>query len=193
MRRRHTDETTVRIGTIVDISGSMSGAMEDMASMSWIISNAVHQIEGDAATIYFGTSTFPTLRPGEAQREVQVYDAPDGHEEFREASQGIDGAMDLTYGDGARIAIVVSDGQYKHDEAPAVEPWIRDLTAAGVAVIWANYGYPNDALKALAKKYEMFHWLPMQEMVDRKQGNALEIAAATVGRVAVDLLRKWQG
>lgn len=134
--RKHTDDPTLRLGVMVDISGSMGSAMESMGQTAWILSEAGRRIQAKTAMVYFGSGVFPTLRVGQRLNEVSIYTAPDGTEKFGEAWEALDGELGLTFGDGVRMLVVVSDGQYT---APQRQNTIKALTEcrqSGVAVLW---------------------------------------------------------
>lgn len=145
VQRKHVDDPNLTIGVMVDISGSMSAAMEPMASAAWILSDANKRVEATSAMVYYGNSVFPTLRPGQTLREVQVYNAADGTEEAETAFQALDGALDLINGKGARLVVIVSDGQYRGDMRPKVTQWLSKFEKAGVGVLWLAYGYADEA------------------------------------------------
>jgi len=137
--RKQTDEPTLNVGVLVDISGSMGSAMEPMAVTAYVLSEAVRRVQGRAAMVYYGNDVFPTLRAGEHLSEVKVYSAPDGTEKFDKAFQAVDGALNLLYGDGARLLIVVSDGHYTPDESRKAQRWMRRCAEQGVAVVWLPF------------------------------------------------------
>ena len=137
--RKHTDEPTLRVGVLVDISGSMGSAMEPMATTAYILSEAATKVQGKAAMVYYGNDVFPTLRAGERMTEVKVYTAPDGTEKFDKAFQAIDGALDLLHGQGARLLVVVSDGYYTGHESERAKRWMRRCAEQGVAVVWLPF------------------------------------------------------
>lgn len=149
--RKNTDDPTLKVGVMVDISGSMGGAMEPMASTAWVLSEAVRRIQGRAAMVYYGESVFATLKPGQHLTDVAVYTAPDGTEKFNEAASALNGAMNLTGGSGARLMVVVSDGIYTDNETPKAKEWVKRMTDNGVGVVWltesANYGYYGTGAK----------------------------------------------
>lgn len=137
--RKHTDEPTLNVGVLVDISGSMGSAMLPMATTAYVLSEATARVQGRAAMVYYGNDVFHTLRPGERMNEVKVYTAPDGTEKFDEAFRALDGALDLLYGDGARLLVVVSDGHYTAHETHAAQRWVRRCAEEGVAVVWLPF------------------------------------------------------
>jgi hypothetical protein len=145
--RKHTDDPELRVGVMVDISGSMSRAMEPMATTAWVMSEAVRRINGKTAMVYYGNDVFPTLKPGQHLKEVNVYSANDGTEKFNEAFKALDGSMSLLQGGGARLLVVVSDGEYTSEQRPHAEAWMKACHRAGVAVLWVTYSPYNDQPK----------------------------------------------
>ena len=108
-KRRHTDDPTLTIGVMVDISGSMGDAMEPMAVTAWAMSEAARRVQAKCAMVYYGQDVFPTLKPGQHLDQVTVYTAPDGTEKFDRAFQALDGGLSLLHGTGARLLVVVSE------------------------------------------------------------------------------------
>ena len=148
--RRHTDDPTLNIGVMVDISGSMGDAMQPMAVTAWAMSEAARRVQARAAMVYFGQDVFPTLKPGQHLDQVNVYTAPDGTEKFDKAFKALDGTLNLLHGTGARLLVVVSDGCYTPIETEKAKAWLRECDKNGVAVLWlpfsATYqlGYSRD-------------------------------------------------
>jgi hypothetical protein len=134
-KRRHIQDPTLDVGIMVDISGSMSAAMEPMAVTAWVFSEAVRRIEGRAAMVYYGGDVFPVLKAGQHLDKVRVYSAPDGTEEFDDAFQALDGELNLLHGSGARLLVIVSDCQYRKDQTPLLRKWLTRCSEAGVGVI----------------------------------------------------------
>lgn len=134
--RKHVDDPTLTIGVMVDISGSMSEAMEPMAVTAWVMSEAVRRVQGRAAMVYFGEGVFPTLKPGQHLDKVTVYTAPDGTEKFNKAWKALDGSLRLLKGSGARMLVVVSDGCYTGTEQMAARAALAACERDGVAVLW---------------------------------------------------------
>ena len=143
--RKQTDEPTLNVGVMVDISGSMGSAMEPMATTAWVMSEAVNRIQGNCAMVYYGNDVFPTLRVGQRLPEVNVYTAMDGTEKFTKAFKALDGELNLIHGQGARLLVIVSDGQYTSDETKSAKEIIRKCESAGVAVLWLPFDYGSGA------------------------------------------------
>lgn len=134
--RKHTDDPTLNIGMMVDISGSMSEAMQPMAVSAWVMSEAARRVQARAAMIYYGEGVFPTLKPGQHLDNVKVYTAPDGTERFDRAFKALNGSLNLLHGSGARLLVVASDGNYTHSETNAAQAWMQACDRAGVAILW---------------------------------------------------------
>lgn len=137
--RRHTDDPTLTVGVMVDISGSMGSAMQPMATTAWVMSEAVRRVQGRCAMVYYGSDVFPTLKAGQHLSDVNVYSAPDGTEKFDKAFRALDGALNLLNGSGARLLVVVSDGQYTYEERDHAKRWVRRCNEAGVAILWLPF------------------------------------------------------
>jgi hypothetical protein len=134
--RKHNDDPTLSIGVMVDISASMSSAMNPMASIAWILSEAGHRVQAKTAMVYYGEGVFPTLKVGQRLSEVSVYSAPDGTEEFGTAYSALDGTLNLVAGEGVRMLVIVSDGHYRPDQDKIVEQALKECQRNGVAVLW---------------------------------------------------------
>jgi hypothetical protein len=138
-KRKHTDDPTLNVGVMVDISASMRRAMEPMAITAWVMSEAVHRVQGKCAMVYYGNDVFPTLKPGQRLNDVKVYSATDSTEKFSKAFKALDGGMNLLHGDGARLLVVVSDGYYAGEERAYAKQWLQQCDRNGVAVVWLTF------------------------------------------------------
>ena len=134
--RKHTDDPTLRLGVMVDISGSMGMAMNAMGTTAWVLSEAGRRIQAETAMIYYGSGIFPTLKRGQRLSEVTIYTAPDGTEMFAEAFEALDGELSQTFGDGVRILVIVSDGNYTPAQTERAKQILRECKQNGVAVLW---------------------------------------------------------
>jgi hypothetical protein len=147
--RKTTDEPTLKVGVMVDISGSMNSAMQPMATTAWVMSEATRRVQGKCAMVYYGDDVFPTLKAGQHLTDVTVYTAPDGTEKFDKAFKAIDGELNLLNGDGARLLVVVSDGVYTYDESQKARSWVSQCESNGVAVVWIPFDNGSNARSLL--------------------------------------------
>jgi hypothetical protein len=149
--RKNIENPTLTVGVLVDISGSMRMAMEPMAISAWVMSEATNRVQGKSAMVYYGSGVFPTLKPGQRLREVNIYSAPDNTENFEDAFSAIDGSLNLLYGTGARLLVIVSDGQYKSRQIEAAKKAIADCKRNGVGVLWLNFSSHDYYIKQLVQ------------------------------------------
>ena len=140
-KRKHTDDPTLSIGVMVDISGSMSSAMESMATTAWVLSEAGRRVQARTAMVYFGQDVFSTLKVGQKLEKVSVWTAPDGTEVFGRAFDALDGHLDLVYGEGVKLLVIVSDGHYTGTETQNAKNAIKMCADNGVAVLWLAPSY----------------------------------------------------
>ena len=181
--RKHTDDPTLNVGVMVDISGSMADAMQPMAVTAWAMSEAVRRVQGKCAMVYYGSGVFPTLKPGQHLPEVNVYTAPDGTEKFDRAFKALDGSLNLLNGTGARLLVVVSDGCYTPEETEKAKKWIQECEKHGVAVLWIPFahsyqlGYVREIVRGTSVAL-------LQDVTDPAD------AALQIGKAAADALTK---
>jgi hypothetical protein len=178
---KRVEEPKLTVGVLVDISGSMKPAMEAMATTAYVLSEAIRRIQGKTAMVYFGNTSFATLRPGEHLRDVKVYTAADGSHDFDHAFQAIDGGLNLLRGHGARLLVVCSDGHYGLDETARAEKWMSRCKQAGVAVLWVNFSEYPDRAKPLVDLADGEYVYPHNGVTD---------AAYMIGKTAAETLTR---
>lgn len=189
VQHKHVDDPNLTLGVMVDISGSMSGAMEPMSATAWIMSEALHRIQGTGAMVYYGDSVFPTLEPGEHLDQVRVYSASDGSEDFDRGFKALDGKLNLLHGRGARMLVVVSDGQYGAEgQSDAVVKWLQRCRKMGVAVLWIGYGHTQSGYWGNTRGAEFFCEETGASLV--KPTGVLTDDALMIGRAAEQALTK---
>lgn len=187
VKRKHTIDPNLTVGIMVDVSGSMSSAMKPMASIAWIMSEAVRRIQGRAAMVYYGNQVIPALYPGEHLEKVRVRSANDSTERFDLAFRSLDGALNLTHATGARLLVIVSDGHYTETEVAAAKLHMKTCAEKGVAVLWIGIegGYGEDpAQKYIAKYPNAQHRFVTEDLSQyaRIIGNAAEAALNKAGQ-----------
>lgn len=187
-QRFHTEDPNLTVGVLVDISGSMSSAMQPMASAAWILSEATRRVQGKCAMIYYGNDVFPTLKPGQHLDKVNVYSAPDGTEQFNKAFMALDGALHLTSTTGARLLVIVSDLYYGGNEGEKTRYWMKRCREAGVAVIVVPFEYADHA-KGVVKSVKTNGI----EVLSVDQTKDVVGAAKAIGAAAVRQLENVSG
>lgn len=178
--RKHTEDPNLTVGVLVDISGSMNSAMQPMATTAWVMSEAVRRVQGRTAMVYFGEDIFPTLKAGQHLTNVDVYTAYDGTEKFDKAFKALDGALNLINGSGARLLVVVSDGNYTDKETKAARRRISQCEQAGVAVLWLPFDSGGSAKRLLRESSVQ----PLTGVLDPAE------AATEIGKAAASALTR---
>lgn len=138
-KRAQTIHTQMRVGIGCDISGSMSAAQEPLAVARWVLADALHQVNGEVATVLFGNTAHGVQAPRERQRDIEVFQANGSSEDYIGGFSMLDSALDLIDGDGARLLVMITDQHFvRQDAAEYAEVTMDMCRKAGVAVIWLS-------------------------------------------------------
>ena len=79
--------------------------------------------------------------------QVKVFTASDGTEKFTKAFKALDGTLGLLYGNGARLLVIVSDGEYTPEETKSCMEIVKKCEIAGVAILWLPFDNGHTANK----------------------------------------------
>jgi hypothetical protein len=138
-----TTRTTVpapplRVGVACDVSGSMRAFAEPVASTAWVLAHAAKAalVPVTTATVIFGRHVRVLTRPGQYPPMVTEFACDDGTERPDVAIEALDGALDLTRPDAARLLVVISDGRFRVGPRRVAQTQLDRLVAAGCAVLW---------------------------------------------------------
>ncbi|MUN35366.1 VWA domain-containing protein [Actinomadura litoris] len=135
--RRRVPTPPLRIGIACDVSGSMRALAAPVASAAWIVARAAGYIpDARWATVIFGTHVRPIVHPGRIPSVVTEFAARDSREDFVQAVDALDSALELTRAGAARLLVIVSDGIFKDDQPKEGQKRLDRLNAAGCAVVW---------------------------------------------------------
>lgn len=138
-RRARAIHTPLSVGIMCDVSGSMSGAQEPLAVARWVLADALHQVQGSVATVLFGAQAHPIQAPHERQKDVEIYYAGDGWENYVDGFSLIDSALNLIDGEGARLLAIITDGHFNDQKAVEYAEITMDMCRrSGVAVVWVD-------------------------------------------------------
>lgn len=143
-RYQETEEPPISVGVMCDVSGSMGRVQASIGTAVYVISEAAYRLDkASAAAVYFGEKVYPGLAKGERLRQVNTWLAHDGHENFDHGFRALDGELTLLNGEGARLLVVVSDGQYgamvpgtAKTQRSAAQEWLNSCVKNRVGVVW---------------------------------------------------------
>ena len=175
-RRVKVDSTPLTIGFAVDISGSMSSAMQPLASTQWVVSTAGAHIDAKVASVHFGNKVHGVTPAGVREKDVRIFYPGDGSEAFKAAALAIDKELNLLDGHGARLLFVASDGYFVNGRDESYAKTFMPLAKRkGVAVIFLNF---------------TGHCTPYGAKVVDCRGKSPVEVAALVGKAAVKELNR---
>jgi hypothetical protein len=141
IQRAKTIHTQMRVGIACDISGSMRVAEEPLAVARWVLADALHQINGEVATVLFGNEAHGVQAPRERLTDIEAFDHNGGSEDYIGGFSMLDAALNLIDGDGARLLVIITDGHFVRSDAVEYAEVTMDMCKrAGVAVIWLSMG-----------------------------------------------------
>lgn len=139
-RRKRVDSTPLTIGFMGDVSGSMGMAMEPLASSQWVLGTAGAHVDAKVASVLFGERIHGITPAGVREKDVRIFAASDGTEEFKAAALAIDKELNLLDGSGARLLFIASDGVFVAGKDKAYATTFMALAKRkGVAVIFLDF------------------------------------------------------
>lgn len=174
-KRRSVDFPKLTCGVLIDTSGSMSYACDEISSSLWVIANAVHDNGGKVTGVLFGDTAEVVLPPEKAPRFVIQIQPSGGTEHVPEGIEMLGKLLQWEREEGPRLLVIVSDGYWYDagDSQAAIEQAQRN----GITVIHAGVGHIPEEHGA-------------DETVVIGQGKPMDLANV-IGRVAVQELRAW--
>ncbi len=139
-----TKRTTVptpplRLGIACDVSSSMKAFAGPVASAAWILAHAAQhtRVPATTATVIFGRYVRPITHPGSPPHVVTEFAANDGVESIGKAIGALDGALNLSRADAARLLVIVTDTYIvDHGYRRSAQKNLARLRATGCAVLW---------------------------------------------------------
>ena len=140
-KRKRVDQPKLRVGIIVDVSGSMSAVVPTVSSTMWAVANAVHDVGGQAAGYSFGDSWNVVVEASKPPRQVSSFGEGGGTMNPGYAIQQAE--RDLAFDQaGPRILVILSDGQWCGTrEGDLADSELERLMASGVVVLAVNVGF----------------------------------------------------
>lgn len=137
-RRRSVGQPRLRVGLSWDVSRSRSVLHGEIADAAWLLSTALARVEGEFAAVAWNSAAFPVVARGTVPREVVEPRCEGGSSGCPQSLRALDGALDLSHPEGARVVVVATDARIGHRRF--VEAEIGALAASGVGVLWLTDG-----------------------------------------------------
>lgn len=137
----------VRVGVLTDVSGSMNAYEIPSATINYIVGNAVTSMGGHYSNIAFGEEAYGIVRNGHKVRDLISVRADESTENIKNSLLALDREIDLIDGDGIKILILLSDGQFVDDsQRQWADKMFPALATKGVVLLHIDldrYGGPS--------------------------------------------------
>ncbi|MGB3676058.1 MAG: vWA domain-containing protein [Candidatus Nanopelagicales bacterium] len=122
---------------VIDTSLTMSLWASHAAPLGWAIASGVHQLGGTCAVWGFGGEAFQVLKAGTAPKLVPtVADSGSGSDGCGDALDQAAAETGLFHRDGARVAVVLTDGKLPRQDWESIAMAVDRLHRVGVTVLW---------------------------------------------------------
>ncbi len=139
-RRKVAEKPPLHVGVVVDVSGSMDRWLPAAGTVIWSLAEAAAELGGTAAATGFGGTVTALLGPRARANRVPVVPGGSSSTGCAEAMSAVTAGADLTTAFGARVLVVLTDGELPSHEASAIEDRVRYLRRNDVHVVWALTG-----------------------------------------------------
>ncbi|MFI7122664.1 hypothetical protein [Amycolatopsis sp. NPDC049868] len=129
----------LRLGIACDVTESMKPYLVPVASAAWILAHAAHHTDVPAttATVTFGAGLVtPITHPGATPARITRFGASSGGHVIGNAIEALDGALDLSRPNAARLLVIISDGIFEKATRKPGQGLLDRLRATGCAVLW---------------------------------------------------------
>ncbi|WP_072816047.1 hypothetical protein [Rhodococcus zopfii] len=144
-RRKVAEKPPLHVGVVVDVSGSMDRWLPVAGTVIWSLAAAAAELGGTAAATGFGGTVTALLGPRTRPNRVPVVPGGSSSTGCAEAMSAVTAGADLTTAFGARVLVVLTDGELPSHEASAINDRVRYLRRHDVHVVWALTGDRENA------------------------------------------------
>ncbi|MGC4808737.1 VWA domain-containing protein [Micromonospora sp. DT233] len=135
--RRRAPQPPIHVGIVADVSPSVSAFARPIASAAWITAQATAWAGGTSATVTFGRYVTAVTRPGQPPEKVRLFAKEEDTQGFPLAVDSLDAALDLADPrGGARLLVIVSDGEFTATEIAEGRARLDRLVRAGCGMLW---------------------------------------------------------
>lgn len=190
-KRTHVDEPKIRVGVMLDVSGSMSAQAAIAGSLAYALGNAVERNDGEFGMVLFGREILGVIKPGQKIDRAPRISAHCGWENFAPALYALDETLDLVDGDGLRVLVLLSDGVFVHnDQEKAADALIPLLASKGVIVVHVDID--GNLVMGHHDHYNPSHFNPFPPVVVSREMDPVE-ASNLIGQHIIESVKKFKG
>ncbi|BCL14690.1 hypothetical protein GCM10017556_24290 [Micromonospora sagamiensis] len=135
--RRRVPQPPIHVGIVADVSPSVAAFARPIASAAWITAQATAWAGGTSATVTFGQYVTAVTRPGQPPEKVRLFGRENNTQGFPLAVDALDAALSLADPrGGARLLVVVSDGEFTPAEITDGQKRLDRLVRSGCGLLW---------------------------------------------------------
>lgn len=161
---RYTEEPPLIVGVMTDVSSSMTAFAPFATAFSWATTHAVRGV-GKAVSVAYNKKITVLNAPGEHPEKPYPLEPSGGGEDWKAAFAIVDGALNLTTGQGARLLFVFSDGEYAPAQARAAQADVQRMERGGAKVIWFGPERAGNAvLQGILGRRGQSRFIPIREV-----------------------------
>jgi hypothetical protein len=136
----------LKIGYVMDCSGSMTAEASAIGVAGWMVSYAGTLVPKTKTALltYCNSEVRPVIYPGRVPDKVPEITATGGNECVGDAIEAVDAVLGLSRKGAARLLVMVTDSQVTQDgQAPKAAKQIKRLLATGCKVLWITNTSPD--------------------------------------------------
>lgn len=190
-KRTHVEEPKIRVGVLLDVSGSMNAQAAIAGSLAYAMGNAVERVGGEFGMALFGTDVLGLIKPGQKLDVAPEIQASCGWEYFSKAFYALDSEMELVDGEGLRVLVLLSDGVFvQSSEEAAADAILPMLAAKGVVIIHVDID--GDVISGRYEMYNPRHYNPYQPVTISRKMDTVK-AVNVIGEHLLDSIKKYKG
>jgi hypothetical protein len=143
--RRHVPTPPLKVGIVQDVSGSQGGPAAAAVSGAWSLAKGTSSIEdAQVAMASFGDSVNAIFKPNVKMPKVPVLSTNYGTRYFLEALQAVEGVLNLTRSDSARLVVILTDGYLDRVDLAGRDAALKRLVDFGVHILWLRTSGDGD-------------------------------------------------
>lgn len=186
----HTPPLTVAI--LTDVSGSQSWATRISSDLTWVLSRAVHEINGTVAAATFGAGVEILCKPGEIMDKKKVRSAVDYTEMFMDSLLTMEHLLQLSTRDGMKVIVVFTDGEFvAPGEMNKTVKALHEYNRQNVLTLWVSPSAKDEMYAGRFKKNpdEARHVPVVEEMKYATGSHYEKLSSELFTRIAGEITR----